>query len=177
MKVVTYLGSLVQSCCGEGGSLETNITGVCGEYSQCFSCTGFVPSLSMCVFMAYTSQALGCCAGNYLRWALGCVHLWSLSRSGSDSQVLSKGADSVGPSFCALPRSEHLRWLDTWWVQSPPPRWAVHLIASPIPAAQFSGCTTGHTFSGVPCVSSGELISGWNPPSWCQPPIIRRTLG
>ena len=32
-----------------------------------------------------------------------------LSRSGSGSRVLPKGADSVGPAFCALPRSEQLR--------------------------------------------------------------------
>jgi len=41
VKVVTYLGSLVQSCCGEGGILQTNITGMCGECSQCMDHTGF----------------------------------------------------------------------------------------------------------------------------------------
>ena len=49
-----------------------------------------------------------------LCWELSEVGLWlralpSLSHSGSDSRVLSKGADSVGPSFCTLPRSKHLR--------------------------------------------------------------------
>ena len=34
-KVVTYLGSHVQLCCGEGGTQQTNITGMCGESSQC----------------------------------------------------------------------------------------------------------------------------------------------
>ena len=42
--MVSYLGSLVQSCCGEGGALQTNVTGVCGEPSQCSSHTGFVPA-------------------------------------------------------------------------------------------------------------------------------------
>ena len=37
----TYLGSLVQSCCGEGGTLQTNNTGV---YSQCLSLTGPAPA-------------------------------------------------------------------------------------------------------------------------------------
>ena len=41
--------------------------------------------------------------------ALGCVHFPDLSRSGSRSRVLPKGADSVGPVFFALPRSEQLR--------------------------------------------------------------------
>ena len=43
-KVVTYLGSLVQLCCGEGGTLKTNITGMCGEYFQCLDHTGFAPA-------------------------------------------------------------------------------------------------------------------------------------
>ena len=36
-----FLGSLVQSCCGEGGTLQTNNTGVC---SQCLSHTGPAPA-------------------------------------------------------------------------------------------------------------------------------------
>ena len=47
--MVTYLGLLVQLCCGEGGTLQTNITGVCGECSQCMDHTGFAPTHSgMC---------------------------------------------------------------------------------------------------------------------------------
>ena len=47
--------------------------------------------------------------GNCPKRALGCVHFPGLSHSGSGSWVLHKGADSVGPAFCALPRSEQLR--------------------------------------------------------------------
>ena len=46
---------------------------------------------------------------NCLRWALGCMHFPGLSHSGSGPRVLHKGTDSVGPPFCALPRSEQLR--------------------------------------------------------------------
>ena len=35
-------------------------------------------------------------------WALGCVHFPGLSLSGSGSQVLHKGADSVRPAFCSF---------------------------------------------------------------------------
>ena len=38
--VGTFLGSLVQLCCGEGGMLQTNNTGMC---SQCLSHTGAAP--------------------------------------------------------------------------------------------------------------------------------------
>ena len=72
--MVTYLGSLVQLCCGEGGTLQTNITVMCGERSQCLGHTGFAPTHDVCAFMVYTAQAPGCSAGNCLRRALGCVH-------------------------------------------------------------------------------------------------------
>ena len=42
--MVTYLGSLVQMCCGEGGTLQRLITGMCGECSQCMDHTGFAPA-------------------------------------------------------------------------------------------------------------------------------------
>ena len=81
--MVTYLGSLVQLCCGEGGTLQTNITGVCGECSQCLGHSGFAPTHRACASPVYTAQASGCSAGE-----------------------LSK----VGPGFCALPRSKPLRF-------------------------------------------------------------------
>ena len=103
-----FLGSLVQSRCGEGGMLQTNNTGVC---SQCLSHTGPSPTHSACSLPAHTAtaQALGCSTGNHPRPALDCLHLPGLSRSGSGTLVVLRGADSLGPAFCALPRSEQLR--------------------------------------------------------------------
>ena len=101
-----FLGSLVQSCCGEGGTLQTNNTGVC---LQCLSHIGPAPTHGACTLPAHTAQALGCSTGNRLRPALGCMHLPGLSRSGSGAQVVLRGADSIGPAFCALPRYEQLR--------------------------------------------------------------------
>ena len=104
-----FLGTLVQSCCGEGGTLPTNITGVCGECAQCFSRNGFAPTHGVCTFPVYTAQALGCSAGNCLIRALCCMHSPGLSHSGSGSWVLHKGTHLVGPAFFARPRSEQLR--------------------------------------------------------------------
>ena len=118
--VVTFLGSLIQSCCGEGETLQTNITGMCAECLQRLCHTGFAPAHGVCVFPVYTVQALGCSAGNSLRQALGCMHFPGLSYSGSGSRVLHKGTDLVGPLFCALPRSEQLRWPGAWRAQLPP---------------------------------------------------------
>ena len=61
--MITYSGSLVQSCCVEGGTLQTNITGMCGKCSQCLGHTGFAPAHGVCTFPVYNSQALGCFAG------------------------------------------------------------------------------------------------------------------
>ena len=92
-----FLGSLVQSRCGEGGTLQTNNTGMC---SQCLSHTGSAPSHSACTLPAHTAQALGCFTGNHLRLALGCMHLPGPSRSGSGTRVVLRGADSqLGLSF------------------------------------------------------------------------------
>ena len=98
----TYLGSLVQLCCGEEGKLQTNIAGMCGECSQCLGHTGFAPTHGVCAFLVYTAQAPGCSAGELSKAALGCMHFPGLSHSGSGSQVLHKSTDSVGPEFGAL---------------------------------------------------------------------------
>jgi len=135
--VVTFLCSLVQSFCGEGGTLQTNIPSICGGCSQCFNHTGFAPDHDMCAFPVYTAQAPGYSAGNCLRQALGCVHFPGLSRSGSGSRVLPKGADSIGPVPFPGPSSSGNHVFGECTLL----RWAVHLIASPVPAARFPWCT------------------------------------
>ena len=138
--MVIYLGSLFQVCCGKGGTLQTNITDMCGECSQCLGHTGFAPTHGLCAFLVYTAQAPGSLQGNCLKQALGCVHFPGLSHSGSGSWVLHKGTDLVGPVFCAIHRSEQLRRPGAWRAHSP--RWAMHLIISLVPVPQFPGCTS-----------------------------------
>ena len=70
--------------------------------------------------------------------ALYFVHLPGLSCSGSGSQVLCKGTDSVGHAFCALPRSKKLRRPGAWRAHCP--RWTMHLNHLPDLAAQFPRC-------------------------------------
>ena len=95
-----FLGSLVQSRCEEGGTLQTSNTGVC---SQCLSHTGSAPTHGTCSLPAHTAQALGCSTGNHPWPALGCLHLPGPSRSGSGTRVVLRGADSVGLSFVPFP--------------------------------------------------------------------------
>ena len=94
-----FSGSLVQLCCGEGGTLQTNNTGVC---LQCLSHTGPAPAHGVCSLPAHTAQALGCSTRNHPRPALGCLHLPGLSHSGSGTRVVLRGTDS-GLRFVAFP--------------------------------------------------------------------------
>ena len=148
--MITYLGSLAQLCCGEEGTLQTNITGMCGECLQCLGHTGFAPAHGMCTFPVYTAQAPGCSAGE-----------------------LSK----AGPGLCALLWSEPLRFrfsgttqrhrLDWIYILCPSQVQAAQvtrclasklsqvgsvLITSPVPAARFPGCAVTAS-SQVCCVS------------------------
>ena len=107
--VVTFLGSLVQSCCREGGTLQTNITGMCRECLQCLGHTGFAPTHGVCAFLVYTAQAPGCSAGE-----------------------LSK----EGPGFHTLPRSKLLRFRFSGIPQSHRLSWACVLCLSQVQAAQ-----------------------------------------
>ena len=92
-----FLGSLVQSRCGEGGMLQTNNTGVC---SQCLSHAGHAP--------AHCAH----CSGSTLLHrepSEAGPRLHAPPRSKPlrlGAQVALRGADSVWPAFCALPRSE-----------------------------------------------------------------------
>ena len=105
--VDTFLAHLFGHAVGrEGWTLQTNNTGMC---SQCLSHTGPAPAHCACTLPAHTAQALGCSTRNHLRLALCGMHLPGLSHSGSGTRVVLRGTDSVGPAFCALPRSEQLR--------------------------------------------------------------------
>ena len=47
----TYLASLVQLCCGEGGTIQTNTAGLCGECSRWMYHTGFASTQGSMYFM------------------------------------------------------------------------------------------------------------------------------
>ena len=65
----------------------------------------------------------------------------------------------MGCVFCALPRCKPLSRPGAW--QAHCPRWCRSISVSQV-------CHES-AVSGVLCVSSGELISGCNPPGRCQP--------
>ena len=137
--MVTFLGSLVQSCCEEGGTASKcywRVWGVLAVFQPHWVCS----------------------------W---CVRFPRLHFSGS--RLLCRDLSEAGPGLRALPMSKPLRFRFSGVPQrrkfgwacvlcpsqvraaqvtrrlasTATPSWGVHLIGSPKPAARFSGCTTG----------------------------------
>ena len=136
--MVTYLGSLVQLCRGEGGTLQTNIAGMCGAGSarSVWTTQGFLKLMGACAFWVYTAQVAGCSAGYCPKWALHFLHFPGPSCSGSGFGVHCKGADSVARVFCSLPSSSGDQGLGECTV----PSGLCILITSWVRIAQFTGC-------------------------------------
>ena len=107
--MVTYLGLLVQLCCVEGGTLQTNITGMCGECLQCLGHTGFAPAHSVCDFPVYTAQASDCSAVELSKAAPGLRALPRYKPFRFRFSGTPQRHRLCWTAFCALPRSEQLR--------------------------------------------------------------------
>ena len=114
------------------------------------------------------------------------------------SRLLCRELSEAGPGLYALPRSKPLRFRYSGSLLRCRIGWACVLCPSQVRAAQVTRSLAStvastyhlpdpcrlvfwvynwHTFSGVPCVSSGELISGCDPPGRCQPSRIPSSLG
>ena len=132
-------------------------------------------------------------------WACPCSwHVCPPFPHCSGSRLLCREPSEASPGLHAPPRSKPLRF----WHSGSPQRcrlsWACILCPSQVQAAQVTRCLAStvaatyrlprpcrlvfwvynwRAFSGVPCVSSGELISGCDPPGGCQPSRIPRSLG
>ena len=165
MEVISCLGSLVQSCCGEGGALQTNITGVCVRSTCIVRATLGLPPLTACVLSPSTLLRL---------------------------QVALQGA---GPELCALSRPKPLRFRFWGTAQMPRLGWACILYLphpnssgnQELDERTLPRCSVPYSLRGpslsfqsrqsvVPCVSSGELISDCDPLGRCQPSRISGSL-
>ena len=127
-----------------------------------------LPLLMACVLSCSTLLKLQVdLQGNCLKQALGCGHFPGLRHSGSGSQILHKRTDSVGPEFCALPRSEHLRWPGAWWVHSPQVGSASYNL--PGPSALFLGMQQEHPLRCAMSLLWRADLGLW--PSWQMSPV------
>ena len=142
--------------------LQTDITGVCGECSQCLGHTGFAPTHGVCAFPVYTAQALGCFARNCLRPALGCVHFPGLSHSGSGSWDSTKAQSWLGLPFVPFPGPSSSG--DQVLGEHPLPRWEVHLAPLPSQLLSFLGAQREHHFRCSVCLLWGANLC--LQPSW-----------
>ena len=119
------------------------------------------------------------------------------------SRLLCREPSEAGPGLYALPRSKPLRFRFSGTPQRCRLGWACVLCPSQVRAAQVARCVArtvtrrlggassrlpcpsrsvfwvynGCAFSGVPCVSSGDLISACDHPGRCQLSRIPRSLG
>ena len=152
--MVIYLGSLFQLCCGKGGTLQTNITGMCGECSQCLGHTGFAPTHGVCAFPVYTAQAPGCSAGELSEAGPGLCALPRSKPLRFKFLGTPQHTDLVGPALCALPRHEQLRRPGDWRGHTPQVGGVSYHL--PCPSCLLFWVYNGHAFSGVLCVSSGS---------------------
>ena len=140
-----------------GRNTEADTTGVCEECTQCLSHTGFAPLTGVCAFPVYIAQAPGCSAGELSKAGPG---LHALPRSKPlRFRFLGTPQGHRLSWACVLcpPRSKQLMWPGAWRAHSP--SWAVRLITSPCPSPLLSWVHSMSAVSGIPCVSSGELIS------------------
>ena len=114
------------------------------------------------------------------------------------SRLLCWELSVAGPGLYALPRFELLRFRYSGSPQRCRLSWACVLCSPRVRAAQVTRCLPNvvaatyclprpcwsvfwvynqRTFSGVLCVSTGELISGCDPPGRSRPSRITRSLG
>ena len=102
----------VQLCWGEGGNLQTNITGMLGSVCSAWTMLGLPQPKAVYTSWIYPAQAPGCPARSLSKAGRCFVRFPGLSCSGC--WVLCKGTDLTGHAFCAFPKSEQLRRPGAW---------------------------------------------------------------
>ena len=132
--MVTYLDSLVQLCCGEGGSYE-QISLVCGGSACSVWATLGLPPLMACVLSWSTLfRVQVALQGSCLKQTLDCMYFPGLSHSGSCSQVLHKGTDFV-PFPCPSSSGNQVlgkcTLLGGWCILSPPWSQPLNFLGAP----------------------------------------------
>ena len=134
--MITYLGLLVQLCCGDRGTLQRNTAGVCEECSQFMDHTGFAtaqgrvcfpdlhcsgsrvpckdtvprgPCIMKCTSQVYATQVLGYSTRAQTGWAVCFVSFPGLNSSGN--WVLGEHTVPGGPFILITSRIQTLGFL------------------------------------------------------------------
>ena len=160
--MVTVLGSLVHSCCGEGHFKQISLA-----CAHSVSATLGLPPLTAYVLSQST----------LLRSRLLCREM---SEMGPELYALPR-SKPLRFSFSGIPQRRRLGWacvlcpsqvlaaqVTRCLASAVAPRYGLQLSSSPVPATRFSRCTTGAPSQVCHVsVSSGELISGCELPGRC----------
>ena len=113
-------------------ALPTHASDIC---LQCLGHTGFAPIHGVCAFPVYTAQAPGCSAGE-------------LSKAGLGFRVLPR-SQALGFRFSGTPQKHRLGWACILCPSQVQAAQVMRCLANAVaatyrlPAARFSGCTTG----------------------------------
>ena len=125
----------VQLCWGEGGNLQTNITGMLGSVCSAWTMLGLPRPKAACTFWVHTAQAPG---------------------------YSERGLSQVGPAFYVLPRSKPLRFLGA--LQGHRPRWAVCFVPFPGPTCSGNRVLGKHIVPGGLCILfTSPVLATWFP--------------
>ena len=122
----------------------------------------------LCAFPALRLQVAS--QGTCPNQALGFTHFPGLSCSGSGFGYSTKEETQLGMPFVPsqVQATQATRCLASA---------LSHLNHLPSPSCLVSWMCCKSTISGVPCVSSGELFSGYDPPGRCHPSMVPGRLG
>ena len=132
---------------------------VCGGSARSVWATQGLPPLTACVLSWSTLLRLpGCSAGELSKVGLGCMHIPGLSHSrsrfsGTPQRCILRWA-------CVLCPSQVRAAQVTRYLASALSPGTVRLIASPVPAAQFPGCSA---------VTLPQVCLFWAADLWLQP--------
>ena len=133
--MATYLGSLVQLCCGEGGTLKTILLACVGSAHGGCTTLGLPHPKAACTSWVHTVQAPDCSA---------------------------RALSHVGPAFRALPRSKSLRFSGV--PQGHRSRWAVCFVPFPGPRSS-GDCMLGECTvpGGWYILFTSQVLASWFP--------------
>ena len=145
-KVDTHLGSLVQLCCGEGGSQQTNNAGMCGECSQWKDHA--TSQGTVCFPGLHCSVSRMLCKGTIPSGP--CIPCTSQVQAAQGLRGSARELFPMVPAFHALPRSKLLRVSGA--LQGHRPRWAMRFVPVPGPSSSGDQVLGECTIPGEPCV-------------------------
>ena len=149
--MVSCLGSLVQSCCGEGGPLQTNVPGLCGEHSQCSGHTGFAP-IHRCVPPPSTLLRLQA----------------AVQGAGPELHALPR-PKLLRFRFSGTPQRRRLGWACVLCLQGPSSSGSQELDGRTLPGCRAPSPLCGPSLGFRACLVQYALCLFWGADLWLRP--------